>query len=269
VSPHQAFCKFVIGEGRELYQLYTQAEGKDFAPAPVATKVEKKVDGWDDLVRALMRVNSCTYSKAVDLALSSEAGRYAFSKRLHSDRVATGAFSVADIQTLDEAEVERDSVMVKREARGLKSDYEAGCDAVRRMYPGLSDSKIHDYARARNPQAWQDEKLRKLGAGHLPQARRQVHQPGDESPEQARSGRKQPRRTAQWESDHSGSAATTPEHEPERMDDKPAVKARNIIDNLQRHTGLERERLIPILKRMPIGRRLLDMAVAELSSAAR
>jgi hypothetical protein len=264
VSPHQAFTKFVLGQGRELFELYRQAEGKDFAPAPVATKVEKQVDSWDDLVRALMRVNSCTYSKAVDLALSSEAGRWAFNKRLRSDRIGTGGFSVADMQALDQAEAERDSELAKREPQGLKSDYEAECDAVRRMYPGLSESKVHDYARARNPQAWQDEKLRKLGRGTLPQLRGQRQQAGDEHPRAATSGRTEPSRAPQWQQTH-GSRPVTPERAPERMDDTPAVKAwAGLVEDIQKRTGMKREHVVSILKQIPVAKRVLDMAGAQL-----
>ena len=92
------------------------------------------------------------------------------------------------------------------------------------MYPNLKESKVHDYARARNPQAWQAEKLRKLGDGTLPQSRHQREQAGDEDVEEARSGRSQPDRSPQWRSRHSHSAPL-PEPTPEHPDDAPRLKA--------------------------------------------
>jgi hypothetical protein len=276
VSPHQAFTKFVLGEGRELFELYRRAEGKDFAPTPQTT-VQKKVDSWDDLVRALMRVNSCTYSKAVDLAMSSEAGRYALSKRLRSDQIATGQFTVADMQCLDTAAAEQSSWRdfhkrqpasgdVHASATMKVHEYEAELENVRRIYPRLKESQIHDYARSRKPEAWNEYKrLNKLGGGHLPQAHGQREQAGDEHPTAATSGRDVPSRAPQWRSRHSGSPPTTPEQTPERLDDTPAIKAwGGLVDHIEETTGWPHERVVSVLKSMPVGRRLLDMAAAEL-----
>jgi hypothetical protein len=259
VSAAQAFVKFAFGEGRALYDVYRATEGRDFNPVPVTTLEKRGVtDDWTSLIKAMRRAYGGTESQAIDACLKTEAGRFAFAKVKRAQQIASGQFTKADMQCLDGIAADHDEALAKRD---LPTDYEVECDHVRQMYPHMKESDVHDHARARNPEAWAQHKLGKMGGGNLPQPRHQVQQAGDEHPQAARSGRKQPSRAPQWESDHSGSPATTPEHEPERMDNKPAVK---VLNDLQRHTGLERERLIPILKRIPIGKRLLDMAVAEL-----
>jgi len=73
-----------------------------------------------------------------------------------------------------------------------------------------------------------------------------------------------PSRTPQWKSPHS-SSPTTAEHTPERMDDSPTVKLWcGLVDHIQKRTGMKRERVVSILKQMPVAKRVLDLAVAEL-----
>jgi hypothetical protein len=264
VSRHQAFAKFCFSEeGRPLYDVYRSLEGRDTEPPPVAA-VEKKVvnDDWANLVRAMRKAYGYTEHEAINACLATEGGRYAFAKVKRAQQVATGQFTKADMAMLDNVSADHDQAMAKRDQHDLKSEYEKECDNVRRMYPHLKESNVHDLARQRNPESWEEhKKLNKMGGGKLPQAHHQVEQAGDEDVEEPTSGRKQPDRSPQWRGGHSGSTPTTPAREPEHPSDKPAIK---LIDDLQRHTGLERERLIPILKRIPIGKRLLDMALAEL-----
>jgi hypothetical protein len=267
VSKEQAFAKFCFSEeGRPLYDVYKATEGRDFEPVAAVQK-RVAVDDWSSLVRAMRKAHGLTEHEAINRCLQTEGGRFAFAKVKRAQQVATGQFTKADMECSDGVSADHDQAMAKRDQYGVKSEYEAECDAIRRMYPNMKMSDVHDHARARNPEAWEEhKKLNKMGGGKLPQSRQQREQPGDEDVQEPRSGRTQPDRSPQWRGRHSGSTPTTPAREPEHPSDRPAIK---LIDDLQRHTGLERERLIPILKRMPVGRRLLNMAVAELSSAAR
>jgi hypothetical protein len=178
------------------------------------------------------------------------------------DLAKRGKFSRAQLYG-ELVAAEHDQSMAKRDQHGLKTDYEKECDDVRRMYPHMKESAVHDHVQSRSPELWEEHKrVNKLGGGgDLPQPRHQVQQAGDEHPQAARSGRKQPSRAPQWESDHSGSPPTTPEPEVEHMSEKPAIK---IIADMHRHTGLEPERLVTILKSLPIGRRLLGVAAQEV-----
>jgi len=278
VSKEQAFARFAFGAGKPLYDVYRATEGRDFDPAPVAA-VEKKVvdDDWDNLVRLMMKVENCSYSRAVDLCTASEGGMYALNKRLRSDRIASGQFTVGDLACLDAATAEQDAWrnFHKRQPAGdvhapgsLGHEYEHELDRLRSLYPGQKESKLHDLVRSRRPDLWENYKMRKLGGGSLPRPRHQVEQAGDEDPRAATSGRTQPSRKPQWHSDHSTSEMS-PEPEVEHMDEKPTIKGAvrawsGTVDHLRERTGLGRERVVSILKRLPIGRRLLDMAVAEL-----
>jgi len=274
-STAQAFVRFIgTDEGREMFAIQKALPGHDIEPSAVVTKSDIGASEWSDLVRAMRKAYGYTESQAIDACLSTEAGKYAFAKTKRAQQIAANVgFTKADMECLDACVGDGNVWVEMHKGAPLAGDvhvpttYEALLDDAQRKFPGMSESKAHDFVRSKNPEAWEEhKKLNKLGGGRrLPEACGQREQAGDEHPRAARSGRKQPSRAPQWESDHSGSPATTPEHEPERMDDKPAVKALNgVLDNLQTHTGLERERLIPILKRIPVGKRLVDMAVAEL-----
>jgi hypothetical protein len=110
--------------------------------------------------------------------------------------------------------------------------------------------KAHDEARRRAPEAWEEhKKLNKLGhkMGTLPQSRHQREQAGDEDVQESRSGRKQPRRKPQWESEHSGSPPTTPDRTPSEPEDEtptikvhetPALRAlAHVVERFEKRTG--------------------------------
>ena len=74
-----------------------------------------------------------------------------------------------------------------------------------------------------------------------------------------------PSHVPQWKSPYSGSPPTPPEHTPERVDDSPALKAwSGLVDHLQETTGRPRERVVKVLKSIPTGKRVLDMAAADV-----
>jgi hypothetical protein len=266
-SQAQAFAKFVQGAGRELMQIHCSlsAAGSggvvgDYTAAPNSVPIAKSVveDDWDRLIRVTKKAAGCSESEAIDAALSSEAGRYAFAKRKRSDQIATGQFTIADMRCLDGAAAEQDQYR-ELHKRDLKSDYEAKFDEAKQMYPHLSDSKVHDFVRARHPEAWEEhKKLNKLGGGQLP--RSHVPQSGDEHPRAATSGRGEPSHAPQWHSDHSGSTPTTPARTPERLSDTPAIK---ILDDLARNSGLSRADIAKYLCTVPTGRQLVMMAAME------
>jgi hypothetical protein len=76
VSPSQAFAKFVMtDEGKQLLAIQMAMPGRDIEPEiPVAKSGGE--DDWDRLVRLTKAAAGCTYSEAVDAALSTEGGRY-------------------------------------------------------------------------------------------------------------------------------------------------------------------------------------------------
>src|SRR5262249_17495680 len=93
---------------------------------------------WDGLVRGLMKIEKCSYSRAVDLAMGTEEGRAVFAKRKRDDQVKTGQFSIADMECLDWVAAEQDyhSELHKRD---LKTEYEAECgEGMRRSGQSLA-----------------------------------------------------------------------------------------------------------------------------------
>jgi hypothetical protein len=244
VSPSQAFAKFVMtDEGKQLLAIQMAMPGRDIEPEIPVVKSGSE-DDWDRLIRLTKAAAGCTTSQAVDAALSTEGGRYAFAKRKRSDRIATGEFSKADMQCLDAIAGEQELALEMRK-RGSRTAYEDLFDEIKRTHPDLSDGKAHDYARQRDPEAWEEhKKLGKLGGG-LPQARGQRETSGEEPPT-ATSGR-EGRTPPQWRSRHSGSPPTTPEPKPERRSDSPTVKF------VQQHLpGWSAERCTELLKRFPL-----------------
>jgi hypothetical protein len=230
-------------EGKQLLAIQMAMPGRDVeAQTPVVKSSSE--DDWDRLIRLTKSAAGCTESQAVDAALSTEAGRYAFAKRKRADRIAAGEFSKADMQCLDAIAGEQE-LALEMHKRGSRSAYEDLVDEVKRAYPHLSESKAHDYARQKDPQAWLDHKLQKLGGGNLPTPRGQRERSG-ESPPTATSGR-EGRTPPQWQSQHSGSPPTTPEPKPERRSDSPTIKF------IQQRVGWPEERCVELFKRFPAG----------------
>src|SRR5262249_17091131 len=115
--------------------------------------------------------------------------------------------------------------------------------------------------RARNPDAWEEHKMRKLG-GHqrLPQGSCAAR---DEHPRAATSGRTEPSRAPQWHSAHSGSSPTTPVRTPEKPSDKAWV---GLVDHVQATSKLPRERVVSLLKSIPAAQKVMGKAAEELLS---
>jgi hypothetical protein len=261
-STAQSFVRFIAtDEGRELFQIQKAMAGSDIVPASVVAKSDLGASEWSNLVAAMKRAYNYTESQAIDACLKTEAGQYAFRKTKRAQQISADVgFTKADMTMLDQLESDRDEVLFKRE-KLPPSEYEAECNHVRQQYPNMKESDVHDHARARNPEAWEEhKKLSKLGGGKLPQPQHQVEQAGDKDIEAPTSGRRQPKRPAQWRSDHAHSELP-PEPEPEHPSERPAVK---IIVDASRHSGLSPERVVEIFKSLPIGRRLLGLAAREL-----
>jgi hypothetical protein len=243
VSPSQAFAKFVMtDEGKQLLAIQMAMPGRDIESEIPVVKSNGE-DDWDHLVRLTKSAAGCTYSEAVDAALSTEAGRYCFAARKRKDRVATGEFSKADMQCLDAiaGEQELDREMRKR---GSRTAYEDLFDEIKRAHPQLTDSQVHDYARQRDSKAWVDHKAQKLGGRSLPQHR--PYETSGQEPPTPTSGR-EGRTAPQWRSQHSGSPPTTPEHAPERWSDNPTIKF------IQQRVGWPEKRCIELFKCFPAG----------------
>jgi hypothetical protein len=234
VSPSQAFAKFVMtDEGLQLLAIQMAMPGRDVEPeTPVAKSGGE--DDWDRLVRLTKKAAGCTESQAVDAALSTEGGRYAFAKRKRADRIATGEFSKADMQCLDAIAGEQELSLEMRK-RGSRTAYEDLFDEIKRTHPNLSDGKAHDFARQRDVRAWLDHKSQKMGGGGLPQHRNQYETSGKQPPK-ATSGREGPT-SPQWQSRHSGSPPTTPEPKPERMSETPTVKVQKRLALVKKNSG--------------------------------
>jgi len=277
-STAQSFARFFCGtdEGRELFQIHKSMPGRDIEPAAVVVKSGTGTgDQWDDLIRTLRKAHGCSEARAINEALSTAAGKFAFARKKRADQIASGEFSQADLEVLDAiAKEQNDWLAVRKGApsvgdahspAALKArEYEDELDKVRMLYPKLTESQIHDEARKREPEAWEQYKLGKLGGGALPQSRHQREQAGDEGPEEARSGRKQPSRAPLWESEHS-SSPTTPEHKPAKLSDTPAIKAWcGLINHVQKKFGLEREHTVELLLKTPVAKQVFDRALSEL-----
>jgi hypothetical protein len=228
-SVAQSFARFVkTPEGYQLFQIQKQMPGRDIEPGVVMNKSDAgAADQWDGLIKATMKALRCSESQAITAALSTEGGQYVFSKRKRQDQIASGGFTVNDLQCLDAAAAEqaRHGAFAKRENLPDKDDYDVEFNHVRQMYPHLTQSQAHDMARTRNPEAWEaHKKLNKLGmhVGTLPQHHSQYQMNDTDnlpSPEGSRAGKAPPQR----QQTH-GSGPTTPERKPPRMDDAPKVK---------------------------------------------
>jgi hypothetical protein len=105
---NQAFTKLVCGEGRELFALCQSMPGRDVEVPwhpPASTTKSALGSDFDTLVRGILKSASCTYSTAIDAALSTEGSRYLFARQKRSEQIAKGAFTTADMQMLDGIDV--------------------------------------------------------------------------------------------------------------------------------------------------------------------
>jgi hypothetical protein len=226
-SSAQNFSKFMATpEGSELYQLQKALPGKDIADPSAPVVKASGDDDWSRMIALTRKSANCSEHEAITSLLATEAGAYAFQKRKRSDQIATGAFTVADMACLDGAAGEQEGNREFRKAASpYKTEFEAECDAIQRMYPHMKEGQVHDMARAKNPAAWQEHKLGKLGAKKpaVPQHRHQYQTSGEEPPQPTTGRGRIP--APQWESRHSGSSPrTTPERAPEKLSDNPVVK---------------------------------------------
>jgi hypothetical protein len=269
-STAQAFAKFInTEEGAELFRIQHSLPGRDTEPvwqAPV-TKAAG-ADDWTNLVAVTKRAAGCSEAEAIRAALSTEAGRYAFAKTKRAQQIATGAFTVADMECLDGVAREQDQYQDLHK-RAPKSDFEGMVDGVMQARPGLSWSQAASHVMSTHDgqEAWKDYK--KLGGTgrRLPQAH--VPQPGEEEPEEATSGRGQPSRKPQWRSDHSGSSPTTPARTPERLMENPTLKQWNsLVMDIQETLGVPRVEAVAAIKKTADGLRFFNLAAAEYRRCA-
>jgi hypothetical protein len=223
-SLSQAFAKFVSStdEGAELFRLHQQMEGSSVAPSAPVAKASNST-AWAELVANIKKHARCSEMEAINTALSSEAGRHAFSLAKRADQLKGGEFTYNDVACLDRAAAVQDEARQLHKADGSRSEFEEECDKIRQRYPHMSESKVLDHAIAKNPEAWAAEKLRKMGgqSSTLPQHHHQyqVSDTSGPTPESGRAGRA----PAMWESEHSTSRPA-PYHPPERPSDTPTVK---------------------------------------------
>jgi hypothetical protein len=262
-SQHQSFAKFVSGEGRELFQVCQSLPGRDVDTAWSLPVAKSAPNDWEGLVNNLMRLEKCSRGKAIDAALSSEAGRYLFKMQKRAEQVATGQYSHADMAALDgaDAQVETNADIHKRSSQHA---FEAMVDDAMHKFR-LTRSAAMDHVRSTEDglEAW--ESFKKLNGARLPQGH--VPQSGDEHPTAATSGRTPPVRSPQWQSDHSGSTPTTPARTPERPSETPAVKRwLSMVKRLQFDCGLTHERATEIAKLTTEGREVYQRILAEAAA---
>jgi hypothetical protein len=269
-STAQSFVRFIsTDEGAELFRIQKAMSGPDIAPQMPAPVAKSSGGGeWGDFIATMKKASpGVSEHRLINAALSTPEGLRLFQATKRNQQIScdTG-FTKADMETLDAIAKEQNAwVDMRKGSPGVAdtyvpSTYEALLDKVRAQYPYLSESKVHDYARAKDPAAWEDHKLNKLGGRQLPQSRHQREQAGDEHPTAAMSGRTQPSRAPQWRSDHSSSSPTTPERKPERMDDRPTIK---MLNRLAHNAGMSRVELNKLLSGIEVGRKWLAMAAME------
>jgi hypothetical protein len=262
-STAQAFVKFInTDEGSELFRLQKAMSGSDVTPQnnpTVKSRIGTGGGEWGTLIAAMKRGNpGVPEHRLINEALSTPEGLRLFQMTKRSQQISgdTG-FTKADMQVLDDIAAEQRTWTDMRKGSPGAADVHAPSsyndllDKARSMYPTMSESKLHDFVRARNPDAWADHKLQKLGSGgNLPQHRHQYQQAGDEHVTAATSMRTPPGRAPQWQSDHSSSTPTTPARTPQRMDDTPTVKS---LDRIAKHAGMTRYELTKNLLAIPAG----------------
>jgi hypothetical protein len=274
-SEHQAFAKFISGEGRELYQVMSSLPGRDIEaawqpPAPIAKSAGS--GEWHDLVAFLKLAHKRSHphdsdakanAAAVNAAMSTPEGVFLFKQQRRAEQVASGVFSAADLAMLDAAEAELQQ-HVDLHKRAGKSEFERMVDDVKRAKPHLTDTAAGDFVRSKpdGMAAWQLHKGKPGQNGVKP-----GHSADDGSrvpfvPET--SGRTDPPRTPQWQSDHSGSTPTTPARTPERFSETPAIKQwLSMVKRLQFDCGFTHERASEILKLTADGRKVYEQILAE------
>jgi hypothetical protein len=220
----QSFSRFVMtDEGGEMLRIQRSMEGRDIEPSAFITKAAPASE-WDNLVAKIRQSAKCSESTAVNAAMETEAGRFAFSMKKRQDRIATGQFTVADMQCLDGAARASETQWQDISKRTSYHPYEMAVEHARQAY-GLSESKAHDHVRAKDPDLWERyKKLNKLGAnvGTLPQPHPNQESDADNPPTPT-SGR-EGRAPAQWTGGNTTITPTTPEHEKEHPSETPTVK---------------------------------------------
>jgi hypothetical protein len=231
VSEAQAFAKFCqTDEGIELLAIEKSLPGGDFAPQRETYVNKNAGDGslWDRLVRATARSQGITYSKAVDVCLSTEEGREAFEMQRRFQKInAHVGFSDIHMEMEDKiADIQ------KARRRGdpvtpYPSEYETAVNNIRRNYPHLTESEAHDEARRQNPDAWEAHKTTKLGTGKpLPrQAVGEQYAENEGDPPEATSQRTPTPRDPMWVGNQSHAyGGNTPARTPYRPNVEPQIK---------------------------------------------
>jgi hypothetical protein len=230
VSEAQAFSKFCqTDEGRELLAIEKSLPGGDIAPQRPTYVNKNAGDGslWDRLVRATAKSQGLTYSKAVDVCLSTEEGKVAFNEQRKHDLIHKSGFTKADMQCFEGAETIRKAAGDDVPGTPHKHEFEVEVDRILQANPKMSRSKAMDAAAKSNPDAWADYK--KLGGGRqLPRQAvgTQSTQPGNEDyPEEPTSQRTPTPRPPQWVGNQSHNyPGNNPARSPFRPSGEPQIK---------------------------------------------
>jgi hypothetical protein len=226
VSEAQAFSKFCqTDEGIELLAIEKSLPGGDFAPQREPYVNKNAGDGslWDRLVRATAKSQGITYSKAVDVCLSTEEGREAFEAQRRFEKInAHVGFSDIHMEMEDKiADIQ------KARRRGdpvnpLPSEYKNAVANIRQNYPHLSESEAHDEARRQNPDAWGEHKAKSKGR-QLPRASGQREENDADVP--TTSQRTPTPRDPMWVGNQSHNyGGNTPARTPYRPNVEPSIK---------------------------------------------
>jgi hypothetical protein len=267
-SAAQSFVRFIsTDEGAELFRIQKAMSGHDIESQTSAPVIKSGGGGgeWGDLITAVRKRTGLSENAAINQVLSTPEGLRLFQMAKRRQQISgdTG-FTKADMQVLDDIAAEQHAWTDMRKGSPVAADvhtlssYNELLDKARSMYPTMSESKLHDFVRARHPEAWEAHKLQKLGSGGLPRARGQRERSGEDppTPTTGRGGRTAP----QWQSDHSGSPPTTPAHAAEHPSDTPTIK---MLNNIARHAGMSRYELAKHLSSSEVGRKWILMAAME------
>jgi hypothetical protein len=258
VSDAQAFAAFCnTDEGCQLLAIEKSLPGQDVAPAWQAPITKKESGGslWDNLVNATAKSQNISYSKAVDVCLSTPEGKAIFRDQRRDELVNKSGCTFADLECFDRIEKARGD-----DVPGVSppSDYEQAVNNLLQQHPYLTRSEAMDEARKANPQAWEEHKaMDKLGGRTLPHG----HQTSGVNPPSPTSQRESTPRPPMWQSDHSGNRpGTTPVRTPYSPSGEPRIKGwfeRSTptaqawyVNELAKIAHLSRDSATQILKRL-------------------
>jgi hypothetical protein len=193
-SVAQSFAKVSRTAGQKLFAEHQRQQlGSALSHVPAA--VEKSAPPatvWSGLVSAVMRIEKCSYSKAVDLCLKTEEGRFAF-KACNAAELAKN-YGPADLAYYN-AEVSKANNSIDLAKAAKPAAFMELVSQTRSKYPNMSMSDAMEHTRVQFPKIWEDWK--KLGV------------PGNPSDGKL-SGKPSPSRAPLWEGEQTSSHLTPP-----------------------------------------------------------